>query len=200
MIFLKVVKTVIWMPRLITYGSKVIILSGFHDITVVFLCQCENNGWWCKTQCYNIFVIGFITSRRSGVSWKIAFRIDVRYQKSRSGSTGTWRRTCTKRTKGWGRSTTLWRGTALTSRESMASFMMGTQPLNVATWKSAMYAFPTWSKVMRELTHSVLFSARQVTTSGTISALTFSPVIVSRHYGYGYSYRRIRYSLTIGSL
>jgi hypothetical protein len=40
---------------------------------------------------------------------------------------------------------------------------------------------PTWSKVMRELTHSVLFSAKQVTTSGTISALTRSPVIVSRH-------------------
>lgn len=41
----------------------------------------------------------------------------------------------------------------LTSRESMASFMIWIQPLNVATWNRHRYAFPTWSKFIGEFSH-----------------------------------------------
>ena len=69
----------------------------------------------------------------------------------------------------------------LTSLESIASFMIGTQPLNVAVWKRQIYAAATLSKLMGELTHSVLFSARQARTSGTTSWLIRSFVFTSRH-------------------
>ena len=75
-----------------------------------------------------------------------------------------------------------WDEFLLTFLESVASAMMASQPLKVATWKSEMYAFGTSSKVMGLFSHLVLFSARHPSTSGTISAETGFFVIRSTHF------------------
>lgn len=46
-----------------------------------------------------------------------------------------------------------WIWNQLTSLESIASFIIWIQPLNVATWKRHKYALPTWSKFIGEFSH-----------------------------------------------
>ena len=68
----------------------------------------------------------------------------------------------------------------LTSRESVALYMMSSQPLNIATSKSERYACPTWSKVMTEFSQDRPRSM-QACLSGITSALATSP-FSSTHY------------------